>query len=383
VTASIERDKKHGLNFDDDRFVLRTDAGISDLVGVGNNEYRMRSEGQFMRIKRVLDAQGTTSWRITDRNGITLSLGTTQQARESEPGAADHVYKWLLERVEDQNGNFAEYSYSILDDRLSYLSSVRYTGHADLPAYANIAFILEPRPDKWATYEMGFPVATSYRLARIIISVKQHLVHIYELKYNESPISGRSLLSAIKEYGADAKVDGNGVVTSGNARVVRTFTYQHSPTAFNANGFGAGGLRFATWTDWIDANGDGRIDVCQVGDGGSPRQYITCRLNTGATFGPEIRSAPIDSFFSDGRAWINWDYSGKLSYCYLAEVELPKDPKQPEQPMVPKKVRYVAKCMKFDGAKFGDPLEMGNIEDYGGASVRSWVDVNDDGIPDY
>jgi hypothetical protein len=81
------------------------------------DRYRPRIETDFARIERWRElATGQTHWRVTDRANVTSIFGRSPSARVANPRFPVLVFRWLLERVQDDRGNVAVYEYAAEDD---------------------------------------------------------------------------------------------------------------------------------------------------------------------------------------------------------------------------------------------------------------------------
>ncbi len=112
---------------DSDTFIL---AGAEDLVPRMDSgqrvvhdatthlvyPYRPRVQGGFSRIDRwVSKSDGSTHWRVTSRDGVTSIFGETTAARVSDPASESRVYRWLLSRQYDAQGNEIWFEYKAED----------------------------------------------------------------------------------------------------------------------------------------------------------------------------------------------------------------------------------------------------------------------------
>ncbi|MCX4239612.1 SpvB/TcaC N-terminal domain-containing protein [Paraliomyxa miuraensis] len=76
------------------------------------HRYRPRIETDFARIERwVSSSDGSSHWRVTDRNNVTSYFGRSTDSRVARPGYPRQVFRWLLDRVEDDRGNVSVYEY--------------------------------------------------------------------------------------------------------------------------------------------------------------------------------------------------------------------------------------------------------------------------------
>lgn len=112
-----------------------------DLVPIGNEGYRLKNEGSFIRFLRV-----GNDWEAWEKNGTRLLFGRTPTARVANSRG---VFKWLLERSIDSNGNAVKYNY-FQHGGQAYLGSIEYTfvaGPLNL-----ITFSYQDRNDAFTDY---------------------------------------------------------------------------------------------------------------------------------------------------------------------------------------------------------------------------------------
>lgn len=141
--GTIERSTRNGVDYNGYEFVLRGSAGASELVKISDTEYRCKIEGNFIRFVKQSDY-----WEATDKKGIRYRFGYYNSTRQYIDSAS--VFKWCLDRIEDQNGNYISISYS-KDAGQIYLDEIDYTGNdtAAPRLYATnyVKFHLEARDD--------------------------------------------------------------------------------------------------------------------------------------------------------------------------------------------------------------------------------------------
>lgn len=110
-----------------------------------------------------------------------------------------------MTKAVDNNGNFVEFHYS-KDQGKAYLNRIDYTGNEmGVTPTNSVEFSLEPRDDVPSSYLSGSKVASAKRLKEIQVKVNSDLVWRYELAYDYSPDTNRSLLKSVTQYGADGK----------------------------------------------------------------------------------------------------------------------------------------------------------------------------------
>ncbi|MEX1368046.1 MAG: SpvB/TcaC N-terminal domain-containing protein [Nannocystaceae bacterium] len=75
--------------------------------------YRPRIEAGFSRIERwESTSDGSSHWRVTDRSNVTSYFGRSGGSRVARRGHPRQVFRWLLDRVEDDRGNVSVYEYA-------------------------------------------------------------------------------------------------------------------------------------------------------------------------------------------------------------------------------------------------------------------------------
>ncbi len=211
--GSIERSIKSGVSYTAESYVLRTPGSTIDLVNIDNNaniEFRAQIEGAFLNIIKVTAADNRISWQVTDTDGVRYLYGETTASRQDDPANADHIFKWCMDKVIDTNGNFLDISY---DKNVPngtgtyqgqiYLKEIDYTGHMNTSGLVDIQpsnyvhFYLETqaRSDAPTMYTTNFGVTTAYRLKLIDIFSNNSRQRVYQIGYQYSATTGRSLLT--------------------------------------------------------------------------------------------------------------------------------------------------------------------------------------------
>ena len=192
----VQRGTDRGLpRYDDsDTIVLRgMGGGAEDLVQLADGSWRFRIEGAFVRGRRRDDG----SWEFRNRSGIRFRFGTTDTSTVRD-GA--RVFAWMLTEQEDTHGHVIRYEWERNDVGQPELARVVYNDFS--PEVRNVvAFEREARPDVITSYVSTFPVTTSRRIARIVVTHGGELVRRYELGY--SMMLGLSRLSTVRMVGSD------------------------------------------------------------------------------------------------------------------------------------------------------------------------------------
>jgi hypothetical protein len=197
--GAIRRATKRGVDYAANDFVFVKDGYSIELVPRGDwgaDYYGAKIEEVFSKVYFNLSTGG---WEVTGKDGTTSYYGTNSETRqESEKG----VFKWCLDAVEDTNENYMTASYT-KDQGEIYLERVEYTGSGTLSPSNAVVFHLENREDAPPMFETSALVVTAKRLKKIEVYGNGQLSRTYELRYDESSTTFRSLLSAVSQYGSD------------------------------------------------------------------------------------------------------------------------------------------------------------------------------------
>ncbi|MBI3353264.1 MAG: hypothetical protein HY036_11895 [Nitrospirae bacterium] len=295
--GAIERSTRFGLNFSGTDFIYRMPGNVVDLVTVPGGEYRAKIESAFIRIQ-----YNGTYWTATDKTGTQYLFGESSATRQDDPGNANRVFKWALDKVIDPNGNTMTLSY-IKDNGQIYLSQIDYTGNGAISAPYHVKFYMEARPDYETKCSSGFCVKNLYRLKTIDILGGTGRIGSYKLTYSPGPFTSRSLLSGFQQFGKDAAVDsGTGVIGTGGAITnestatkIPAISMQYQKVTSNYwnhsqfDSYSTGQLIFgdpltqgsqplpqSNWQtiQYADINGDGKPDTCMRSSDG-----IRCYLS--------------------------------------------------------------------------------------------------------
>jgi RHS repeat-associated protein len=271
-----------GVNRKTSRGVPRYDAGdvfvltgAEDLVPIGGNRFRPRTEGLFARIEHVRDSSGDF-WAVRSKEGLVSRYGTTV-ADPDDPG---RIFGWRLTETRDPLGNLIRFDY--LSDRgrqdghawdQPLLAKVSYADHGDrhTPSFlVTVDFEYEPRPDPHSDSRAGFEIRTSLRCRtiRIVTHAADGVDRVsreYRLGYTQAAFNGVSLLSRVDTVGVDG-----------------TTEEALPPLTFGYTSFDPAGRRFAPLTGpalpaaalsdpslaLVDLRGAGLPDVVELGPGG-------------------------------------------------------------------------------------------------------------------
>lgn len=296
--ASFKKDGFAGVeNFTNDRFFLNGErlVCVAGTYGADGSEYRTEIDS-FSRIRLSGNgSSGDSSWKVETKAGLILEFGTTADSR-IKPAAAPAPMSWAVNKVSDTVGNYyvANYESDTTADTKELLNhrlkEIKYTGNASagVAPYSTISFSYETRPDVSAPYTRGFKIRSSKRLKEIQVSTGGTLNHRYELGYQLSPQSQRSILHSVGKFSA-----------SGAAIPPTIIDWAQKPDTSARTSLRASTNSYQNMMEWnsgllanskfIDVNGDGLLDRADHHDytSGTPGLWIS--LNTGRGFAPKTK----------------------------------------------------------------------------------------------
>ena len=263
-------------------------ASVRLVFDAATNRYYPEVDSGQQRIR-----QTGGYWELTDTTGTVFLFGQTSAARIYDPGDAGKVFRWALERVRDVSGNEMELTYT-RDGGWLYPDEIRYAANsmAGLDPYAVISFELQSgyRTDTQLSYHPGFAVRLRKRVAAIQVTADGHPYARYDLHYESSPNTQRSLLAQVDlDQGAGA-----------NPVPPVRFNYQ-SQRGFSRDTSWSipSGMEFYSQIEFVvqsgqtesflyhdkgvrqvDINNDGWMDLIRSVQGGPKRVYINNGDNT-------------------------------------------------------------------------------------------------------
>ena len=198
----ITRSTKLGppsYNDEEDRFLFVSDSGSTELVHLTDNLYQARIESNFAKFLKEED----DSWTIINKDGTTLTLGTTTNSKEI---SSNGTFSWYMTKFKDTNTNYISLTY-IKSDGRSYLSRIDYTGNenAGVLPLNTVEFAIEDRTDKFSSFKSSSKITTAKRLQEIQTMCNGEAVFRYVFEYEYSPDTNRSLLKRVRTYTSDNK----------------------------------------------------------------------------------------------------------------------------------------------------------------------------------
>ncbi|MCP4270046.1 MAG: hypothetical protein GY777_31475, partial [Candidatus Brocadiaceae bacterium] len=323
-TSFIQRNTKWGLDYSDNDYVADGNRELVERGDWGAYSYGQKTEGAFIKYYY----NGSGGWVATTKNGTKHYYGTTATSRQDDPNDSSRVFKWMIDRVEDTNGNYITYTYT-KDQGEIYLDKIDYTGGNGLSPTNYVKFYYDDsRTDVSLMYTSNFQVKVSKRLITIEAVSNGSMVRAYKLEYDADPqtsglqysaSTSRSILYSVQQYGMDATLDTYGVVTGGTYIPAMEMMWQDDVNeTFGPRIADAGGVNFVGYTRAMsDVNGDGKSDIIYINE-----TDFSVYLSQGdGTFGPRIADAGGVDFVGYTRAMSDVNGDGKSDIIYINETD--------------------------------------------------------------
>ncbi|MCP4266860.1 MAG: hypothetical protein GY777_15040, partial [Candidatus Brocadiaceae bacterium] len=320
-TSFIQRNTKWGLDYSDDDYVADGNRELLARGDWGTGYYGHKTEGAF--IKYFYNST-TGGWEATTKNGTRHYYGSTAASRQDNPNNSSEVFKWMIDKVEDTNGNYVTYTY-IKGQGEIYLDQIDYTGGSGLSTTNYVKLYYDDtRTDAYAMYTTNFSVTTTKRLMTIEVVSNSNTVRTYKLVYDADPktegsqyssSTGRSILYSVQQYGTDASLDTSGNVTGGTSLPATTIVHHMQDTTFgktspfsNSSYLQGSGSRYVTG-DW---NGDGMIDIASfnlTSNGNSNWSWLAISNGDG-TFSKHSPFSNSSYLQGSGSRYVAGDWNG-------------------------------------------------------------------------
>jgi YD repeat-containing protein len=202
------------------------------------------------------------------------------------PNDSTQVYRWMLSKVQDANGNYIKYNYN-KDSGQVYPSSIVYTGNGSTDGPFQVSFLRTSRTDVATSSKTGFYVVDKSLINEIDTSVSGTWVHKYVLGYGTGSNGRRSLVTSVTESGQQE--DGSASLTlpsetfaytaSTSGWTASSWTMPGNSNAYFINGTADNGSRL------LDINGDGLPDITYYKHDGITNPHGSCYGHSNATAG--------------------------------------------------------------------------------------------------
>ncbi len=185
-TNAIFRSTAHGVNelYDRNDFSVDIEGNTEELISTDaeNGQYGARYESDFTTFEFL-----NNSWKATDTRGMIYTFGTSASNRLDDPNDSSRVYKWMLEKIEDRNGNTVTFTYHKQDGQI-YPDTIRYTNFGETQGIYEIRFIRGNR-FAYTNYTRAFKTVTNRLIDKIELysydSGTAQLIYYYDLDYTE------------------------------------------------------------------------------------------------------------------------------------------------------------------------------------------------------
>jgi RHS repeat-associated protein len=270
--------------------------------GADGSEYRTDLEtwSKIISLGRV--GSGPARFTAKTRSGLTLEYGGTADSRIEVP-TSPTARAWVLNRVEDANGNYADYSYEKANN--AYLiTRIDYTGNraAGILPQRSVRFHFEGRDDSAIRFVAGQITKETRRLASVETWVADRKILTYRLDYDASPRTGRSRLIRISECAGPDCLPPTTIRWAPEPSS-QDLLFEENRQADDVNGA-------AEFIALADINGDGFPDyVCKNRDDG-----LNWNLFTGKGWGPSVRQTGLAAL-GDVESWlIDINRDGKADF---------------------------------------------------------------------
>jgi len=196
----IERVNKRGLNhmYSDYDFSSSFDGELATTTS--DTDFAAKFDDGSFRKYTLSISTTSQQWTMIDKTGTQYIFGSSATAKIFNPATTTDISRWMLESVQDTNGNLMTYEYT-KDTGQIYPYKIKYTANATSSELYVIEFLTEARSDALTSYETGSPIKTSSRISEIDVKISGGLTRKYVLAYTTGNNTVRSLLQSITETG--------------------------------------------------------------------------------------------------------------------------------------------------------------------------------------
>ena len=239
---------------------------LSGTYGADGGQYRTEVETYSEIISHGTAGNGPAWFEVHTKSGQIMQFGNTLDSQVLAQGTST-TRSWALNKLSDTKGNYFTVAYTNdTTNGQAYPIEIDYTGNAAAGVSPNnkVQFVYATRPDIAPQYQAGSLSQTTLRLTDVKTYAGATLVADYQLSYQISASTGRSVLTGLQ------LCDGS---SPANCLPMTSFTWQGQSTVPGNAGFSAGwGGQSVTTGDF---NGDGTTDllVCPPSVGGQCSLY--------------------------------------------------------------------------------------------------------------
>lgn len=170
-----------------------------ELVQVGSSSsYKAKVEsGDFLTY-----ASSSSGWTVTDKVGNKYYFGTASSSRQDNASSTGQVSRWMLAKVEDQNGNYATYTYT-KNQNVIYPAAITYSHGTSTTGIFEVRFRLATSTLGFKSFDKGFKTVRGYKVDEVKMLVSGTEVRNYTLRYGNGINGKRELLVGVTERGSE------------------------------------------------------------------------------------------------------------------------------------------------------------------------------------
>jgi RHS repeat-associated protein len=209
------------------------------------------------------------SWKVTDKQGTTYYFGETAASRQDDPNDSSRVYRWMVSRVVDTNGNETKYSY-IKDGGQIYPSKVEFNKNEGAGYMTVVDFTYEVfQNDNYAntgyiafSYTPAFYVLVKNRLKKITVNTTtgtQWNKIEYNINNGEPQFLNLPIPASILKTSSNSQSLINQTTTFGYSTKSGGFGGFNNPYDFDDESYDTDNS--LQNIDFLDADSDGDMDV--------------------------------------------------------------------------------------------------------------------------
>lgn len=288
--SGINLDCNDAYSLDGQRLILRSGSN-----GRVNAEYVTENDC-YCKIY-IDDAYANTpkSFTVKKPDGTVMRYGSTSSALFRNPSNQTEAFAWLMDYVEDKDGNYISYNYTYYDN-VPYITSIQYGGnvHGIQPTHS-LNFIYANRTDATVSHIKGNSLYSTQKLIRIECKYSNTVYKKYALSYDN--VSYYSHLLSVKEYGSGSA-----------AYPATTFCWDNLPTTnITSESIANPGMGISPSPNCIyvsgDTDNDGKTELIEIeGHANGYSRVLRYKWN-GSNF--EMFGSPLSasSFYDSSDYW--------------------------------------------------------------------------------
>ena len=275
-SGNVEEKDTFVMSSAEDLVLVKEEANMGSANDETHSYYRPRTEGIFASIKHVTGS-GKNHWEVTSKSGIRSTYGIDNSCRIFDNKASDHIFSWLLCKIEDTFGNLILYYFKHDDGKKEngttlasdghwyeenheynqkYITKIQYVDYRP-DGTINDAFLYSiefdygefdqdgteineweyRQDDPFSFYKAEFEIRTVRRCKRILIKVHEEgkqpgLVKSYDFAYKQAEYNRTSFLHSVtlKGYRDKEAGDNPGDVLEDGTIITENYRLQSFPT---------------------------------------------------------------------------------------------------------------------------------------------------------